>query len=305
MFSGSYLARTDLDWLNFLLYAVKSNSNVSSVGAQNIVGPGTIVGARAVATLPMRENYFHTLSFGWDYKRFDQEITSETLGTLVDPDHLLSGDRAVFRHADHGRRGHGLQRRLDGGRSRPGRRSEPVQSQARAAPTASFIYLRGDDDPHARSAGEVAILHQDPGPARRPGSGQQRTIHRRPARIYVRGYLEIRSAGRQRHRRHRRTPHARHREPDRSAQGRKGSAGKSRGQRVALLRSSRISPRRGSLHALPNQPRTFWLGSYGVGTRIKFLDYMNGMVAFAMPTTDQQFTQANDPHVLFRVWGEF
>ena len=59
------------------------------------------------------------------------------------------------------------------------------------------------------------------------------------------------------------------------------------------------------IHALTDQPRTFWLGSYGVGTRIKFLEYFNGMVAFAMPTTDQAFTQANDPHVLFRVWGEF
>ena len=75
VFSGSYLARVeDVDWLNVLFYAVKSSSDVATVGGTNIVGPGQILGSRAVMTLPGRENFFHTLSAGLDYKHFDQTV---------------------------------------------------------------------------------------------------------------------------------------------------------------------------------------------------------------------------------------
>ncbi len=78
MFSGSYLARTNIDWLNLLVYGVSSSSNVASVGGTNIVGPGQIIGGRAVMTLPTLPNLFHTLSVGLDYKHFDQSVA---LGT--------------------------------------------------------------------------------------------------------------------------------------------------------------------------------------------------------------------------------
>ncbi len=75
VFSGSYLARVpNVDWLNVLLYGLKSSSNVASVGGTNIVGPGQVVGGRAVITLPSREGFFHTLSVGLDYKHFDQTV---------------------------------------------------------------------------------------------------------------------------------------------------------------------------------------------------------------------------------------
>ena len=81
VFSGSYLARiTDIDWLSVLFYAVKSSSNVATVGGSNIIGPGQIVGSRAVITLPTRENFFHTLSVGLDYKHFDQTVKLGTDG---------------------------------------------------------------------------------------------------------------------------------------------------------------------------------------------------------------------------------
>ena len=81
VFSGSYLARIpNVEWLSFLAYGVQSNSNVATVGGTNIVGPGQIVGARAVVTLPSRENLFHTLSVGGDYKHFDQLVTLSSSG---------------------------------------------------------------------------------------------------------------------------------------------------------------------------------------------------------------------------------
>lgn len=79
VFSASYLARLpEIDWLNLLVYGVKSSSSVASVGGTNIVGPGQIVGGRAVMTLPGRDNFFQTLSAGVDYKHFDQTVA---LGT--------------------------------------------------------------------------------------------------------------------------------------------------------------------------------------------------------------------------------
>jgi hemolysin activation/secretion protein len=75
VFSGSYLARVQgVDWLNVLFYAVKSSSNVASVGGTSIVGPGVIFGTRAVMTLPGRENFYQTLSLGPDFKHFDQTV---------------------------------------------------------------------------------------------------------------------------------------------------------------------------------------------------------------------------------------
>jgi hemolysin activation/secretion protein len=56
---------------------------------------------------------------------------------------------------------------------------------------------------------------------------------------------------------------------------------------------------------LPEQEAGFSAWSYGAGTTFKMFDYTNGMVALAIPKITQTYTQANNPRVLFRVWGEF
>ena len=60
-----------------------------------------------------------------------------------------------------------------------------------------------------------------------------------------------------------------------------------------------------TLDPLPGQQSTFYLASYGVGAKVKMLDHVNGMVAFAMPVISETYTTANKPRVLFRVSGEF
>ncbi|MHB1144099.1 MAG: ShlB/FhaC/HecB family hemolysin secretion/activation protein [Thiobacillus sp.] len=63
--SGNYLA----------LYGVKSDSDVAAVGTLNVVGNGTIVGARYIVPLRSRsEGFFHTATLGVDYKDFDQSV---------------------------------------------------------------------------------------------------------------------------------------------------------------------------------------------------------------------------------------
>ena len=63
--SGNYLA----------LYGVKSESDVAAVGTLNVVGNGTIVGARYIVPLRSRsDGFFHTATLGVDYKDFDQSV---------------------------------------------------------------------------------------------------------------------------------------------------------------------------------------------------------------------------------------
>lgn len=73
VFSGSYLARIT-DWTSLLFYGVDSKSDVATIGGMNVVGPGQIFGGRVVMTLPAREQFFHSLSFGVDYKHFGQTV---------------------------------------------------------------------------------------------------------------------------------------------------------------------------------------------------------------------------------------
>lgn len=69
--SANYLARVT-DWTSVLFYGVKTKSDVSTIGGLNVIGPGQIFGTRAIFTLPTRENFFHSISFGIDYKHFGQ-----------------------------------------------------------------------------------------------------------------------------------------------------------------------------------------------------------------------------------------
>lgn len=58
----------------FALYGVKSDSDVSAVGTLNVVGRGTILGARYIKPLPGNDSFFHSASFGVDIKDFDQSV---------------------------------------------------------------------------------------------------------------------------------------------------------------------------------------------------------------------------------------
>jgi hemolysin activation/secretion protein len=62
--------------MSFMVLGTKQDSDVSTLGGAAVVGKGQIIGARAVFTLPHQQpNFFHTLTFGWDYKHFDEDLT--------------------------------------------------------------------------------------------------------------------------------------------------------------------------------------------------------------------------------------
>jgi hemolysin activation/secretion protein len=59
------------------------------------------------------------------------------------------------------------------------------------------------------------------------------------------------------------------------------------------------------LRPLPEQQSKFDVWSYGIGTRFKFLEYLNGTVIYSVPMISQTVTEARNPRVNFRIWGEF
>ena len=73
--SASYIGRFDDSDRMLAVYGVKSKSDVaSSVGGMSVLGDGTIAGARLILPLPALKGYYHSLSVGADYKKFEQGI---------------------------------------------------------------------------------------------------------------------------------------------------------------------------------------------------------------------------------------
>ena len=84
VFSGFYIWRfADPDWLSVLVSYTKQDSNVSSLGGSTVLGKGEILGVRAIATLPGADNFFHSLSAGFDYKHFRQTLNTGTTSDLT------------------------------------------------------------------------------------------------------------------------------------------------------------------------------------------------------------------------------
>lgn len=56
-----------------IAYGYRSNSDIAALGGSNVLGKGYQVGVRAMYQLPMVKTY-NSVSFGFDYKHFDQDI---------------------------------------------------------------------------------------------------------------------------------------------------------------------------------------------------------------------------------------
>ena len=72
--SANYLMRFDDSDMLLALYGVRSKSNVATVGGINVLGDGTILGVRLIKPLPSLDDFYHSISFGLDYKDFGQTV---------------------------------------------------------------------------------------------------------------------------------------------------------------------------------------------------------------------------------------
>jgi hemolysin activation/secretion protein len=303
VFSGSYLTRTHFDWLNVLVYGLKSNSSVATVGGANVVGPGEVVGARSVITLPNRGALFHTISLGADYKNFGQTLS-------LGQDSFSSPVRYVPLVASYGATWQAegrltqLNATLTGGLRGIG--SGPDEFDAkRFKATGSFFSLRGDiSHQHDLPNGWQAYVKAQGQIADQPlVSSEQFSLGGLDT---IRGYLESEALGDfgGAVTLELRTPNL--------APYFEQTLSSTSGEPVkfnvfndwrffAFVDAGQVRIK----SPLAEQEQKFDLASYGIGTRFKILQYLNGMVLLGIPTISQQVTIAHDPQVKFRVWGEF
>ncbi|HSZ73861.1 MAG TPA: ShlB/FhaC/HecB family hemolysin secretion/activation protein [Rhizomicrobium sp.] len=74
VFSGSYLAPIWNTPLSILTYAYSSNSNVATLGGADVLGKGYAIGLRGILQLPNIDDVSESLSFGLDYKHFQEML---------------------------------------------------------------------------------------------------------------------------------------------------------------------------------------------------------------------------------------
>ncbi|MGH8547369.1 MAG: ShlB/FhaC/HecB family hemolysin secretion/activation protein, partial [Methylococcales bacterium] len=87
VWAGTYvLPIFDTD-MRLAFYGVGSNSNtgVASAGALSVIGSGLIFGLRLINPLNSLENYYHSATFGVDYKSFDENVKLVGTNNLVTP----------------------------------------------------------------------------------------------------------------------------------------------------------------------------------------------------------------------------
>ena len=74
IFSGSYLAPIPNSPLALTVFGYDSNSNVAALGGTTVLGKGYSVGVRLIDQLPRVAGWSQTLSAGFDFKSFDENI---------------------------------------------------------------------------------------------------------------------------------------------------------------------------------------------------------------------------------------
>lgn len=80
LFSTSYAMPTPWDKDHLLIgYYVNSDSDTASASGINVIGKGQIVGLRYMALLPGLSSYDHNLTFGMDWKDFDEITEGEVV----------------------------------------------------------------------------------------------------------------------------------------------------------------------------------------------------------------------------------
>ena len=289
VFSASYLARfPDAPWLSLGLNGLLQQSDVSTLGGIAVSGRGQVFGARANFTLPGNAGFFHSVSAGVDYKRFQEAVTFGTdsqrnpieywPATAQYTASALSGSS----HTDLSASAVANIRALSSSTAR--------FDNKRNGASANFTYFRGSaehtQDLPLRLQGYVKGQGQytaDP----LVGS-EQFTVGGAET---VRGYLEAQAAG----------------DYGVAATAELRSPALQVGEALENWRLhlfvdfGRVRVR----EAPPGQTALFHLLSLGGGTRLKLLHHLAGTVEIGLPLTSIGTTRAHHPRLLFQVAGDF
>ena len=293
VFSGYYLARLPgVDWLSLMLQGTDQDSNVNTLGGIAVAGKGSTVGLRAIIALPVRPDFYHSISLGIDYKHFDQDILIAGVDSTTPLTYypLSAAYSATWV-------GKGYQTSFDPSltlevRGLNGSSSEAEFDNNRHGAEGSFLYFRGDlshtrDLPEGFQAfGKIQgqVSDQPLVNSEQFSGGGLGT---------VRGYLESEELG------------------DNALFGsvelRTPSLGELLGKtvddwRLYVFGDGGIL---GLSDVLPEQKSTFDLASVGAGMRLRAWQHLNGSVDLGIPLAKGPNTVAYSPLLTFRVWGDF
>lgn len=292
VFSAFYLARIpDIEGVSLLLQGSKQDSDVSTLGGAAVAGRGQVAGMRLLFTLPQKEGFYQSLSFGMDYKRFEQDITVAGVKTSAPITYFpfSLSHAATWSESAHTTE---LNTAIVFSLRRMGT-DQSSFNQRRFKADDGFIYYRGD----------LAHTHKLPGGFEAYGKIQGQLssgplINNEQfaggGLATVRGYLES------------------------TALGDGGVFGTAELRSPSLLNSS--SGGKGSewrfyvfadggrltlRNALPGQQSTFDLSSVGAGTRFRVLNHFNGSADVGFPLTTQGITRVGEVLVTLRFWADF
>lgn len=289
--SGYYVARfPNAGGTSLMLQGTRQDSNVSTLGGAAVAGRGEILGARALLRLPGAKNFFQSLSAGFDYKHFDQNLR---LGgsTLTAPvtyfpvsanyNATLVGER---RETDFG---------LGATLHVRGLGSGPAEFDTRRyRADGSFIYLRGEFS-HVTTLPNGMQLF---GKAQGQLSNQPLLDSEQFSAGGLgtaRGYLESEVVG------------------DNAILG----TFEVRSPPLAALLSAQINELRAHVFAdagwlslrdaLPQQRSAASLASYGFGSRFRVFGRVNGSVDVGVPLVRQGESRPHAVRITFRLWSDF
>ncbi|HEY5185955.1 MAG TPA: ShlB/FhaC/HecB family hemolysin secretion/activation protein [Actinomycetes bacterium] len=291
VFALNYLARfPGAPWFTLAVNGVIQESEVSTLGGTGVLGRGRMLGARAVWNLPGSTQFFHSLSFGLDWKLFFEDISfgGETSSvpirywpfTLQYASSWLRGSsQVVFNVATV---------MNIGGLSSPNSQFDNKRYKA----TANFIYLKGDLGYTQEIPGGLQLfLKASAQYSGRPLVAPEQ--YTSGGAESIRGYYEVNSAG------------------DSGVSGtvelRSPTLSRWLGPTVTEWRFHLFTDAgKVWIHEpLPEQKVFATLWGAGAGTRIRMWDHLAAGLDVAIPLTQASPTVQYQWRIHFRVAGEF
>jgi hemolysin activation/secretion protein len=290
VFSGSYLFRIPNSNLSLLGSYLRSNSNVSTVGASNVVGKGTIAGLRLLIPLGLEEGFIHSLNVGFDYKDLTQAVgVGGTFSNAPVQYVPLTASHQASWNSEHAQTD--LLASLVFGTQGLGSNAAEFDQQ-RFAAQPNFSYLRADLTRTQTLPADIEAWGHVTGQISGDPllSSEQLSLGGLDS---VRGYLES------------------------EVLGDYGIAVQTE------LRSPSVAPLIGApltalrFHAffdagtanihdpLPEQASSYSLSSVGVGTRVTLANHFHGSLEDAVALTNGPVTKSGSNRVLFRLYGDF
>ena len=294
VFSAYYLMPFDDAW-SLMLQGTKQDSNVSTLGGAAVAGRGEIVGLRALVSLPSSSTFYQSLSLGFDYKHFNEDVVTAGGDPARTPITYYPFNVGYSASWTGERSETELNTNLNFHARGMGSDLQEFDNK-RYKSTGSYLYLRGDlghtyhlaDDfqVYAKIQGQISsapLINSEQYAGGGLGS--------------VRGYLES------------------------TALGDNGAFGTIELRSPSLLKTAgkdKKTPSKewrvygfvdaGHLtlnHPLPEQKSSFDLISVGIGSHLRMWDHFNGAFDLGVPLADQGTISAGDLLITFRVWADF